>query len=206
MSKLLVATRNPAKLREYKDILANFSLQILALEDLGIEQDVAETASTIAENALLKANSYVLLSGLPTLADDSGLEIDALNGWPGVHSRRVWGEAQREATDEEALAEVMRRMHDIPQERRGACFVVVSVLALPTGERYTGTATTLGSIAMEPRGIPAIGFPYRRLFIPQGSTKTHGELTPKDKATGYLNHRKKAILELEPYFKMLERL
>ncbi len=202
-TKLLIATRNNAKLQEYKDILMNYNFEILSLADLGITDEVEETGATIEENAKLKAESYVALSNLPTLADDTGMEIQALGGWPGVYSRRVWGPDEREATDEEAIAEVLSKLKTIPADRRQAQFTTVAALAIPGQKTITVTAHAPGLIAMAARGVVAPGFPYRRIFMPQGSNKTHGELAANDPAAGYLNHRKQAIIKLEPYLKQL---
>ena len=101
--KLLIATKNQAKFKNFARLLSGYNIEVVSLSDVGIANDVLETGTSFEENAKLKAANYFALSKLPTLVDDSGLEIDTLGGWPGLYSRRVWGPGEREATDEEAL-------------------------------------------------------------------------------------------------------
>lgn len=205
MQKLLIATKNPAKFKRLSDLLKDYRFELVSLADLGITIDVPETQTTFEANARLKAQAYWELSRLPTLADDSGLEIDALNGWPGVYSRRVWGPQVREATDLEAQQEVLKRMHGIPPQRRTARFVVVVALAMPNGSIQVARGDDqLGMIAEQAGRITTPGFPYRSIFIRQGESLPESELEALADGREYLSHRKTAIIKLEPYFKQLE--
>lgn len=205
-AKLLIATKNPAKLTRYHKLLAGYNLQLLSLADVGITQDVAETEPTFEANAKLKAETYFRLSGLPVLAEDGGLMIGALGGWPGVYSRRVWGPGEREATDEEALQEVLKRMTGIPEVQRQAHFVAEVALVMPDGSLHTGHGEAWGSIALTPSKKMMKGFPYRSLFIPKGVSGTVADLEDEAKHADYLGQRKQAILKLDPYLRELERL
>ncbi|MDZ4230077.1 MAG: non-canonical purine NTP pyrophosphatase [Candidatus Veblenbacteria bacterium] len=203
-AKLLIATKNQAKFKNFARLLAGYKLEVVSLSDLGLVSDVAETGTTFEENAKLKVMSYFALSKLPTLVDDSGLEIDALGGWPGLYSRRVWGAGEREATDEEALAEVLQRMEGVPDGNRSAHFTAVVALALPTGEVQTVRESAAGIITHEPHGPISPGFPYRTIFYLPEVGKTAAQLEAEGKYDDYLSHRKKAILKLEPYLRQLE--
>ena len=130
--QLLIATTNPGKVREYQSLLAGLDVELLDLKDVGIETDVAETGDTYAANAELKARAYARLSGLLTLADDSGLEVDALAGRPGVHSARY-------AADSPArIQKLLSEMIDVPDERRTARFQCAIALAWPDGRSRFG--------------------------------------------------------------------
>ena len=131
VTKLLIATGNLGKLREYATLLAGLPYQLVSLNDVGITQEVNETGETFEENAWLKASEYSSISGLLTLADDSGLEVDSLNGDPGVRSARYGGEACR--NDEDRVALLLKNMEDIPWEKRGAQFQCVIAIADPSG-------------------------------------------------------------------------
>ena len=131
VTKLLIATGNLGKLREYATLLAGLPYQLVSLNDVGITQEVNETGETFEENAWLKASEYSSISGLLTLADDSGLEVDSLNGDPGVRSARYGGEACR--NDEDRVALLLKNMEEIPWEERGARFQCVIAIADPSG-------------------------------------------------------------------------
>ncbi len=182
---ILIATTNPGKLREFAAIFASMPLQLRTLADLGITDDVEETGATFAENAQLKAEYYAARSGLPTLADDSGLEVAALNGEPGVRSRRYAGP---DATDADRNALLLKNMEHVPYHARLARFVCVMALARP------GTPTELvegvlpGVIEFEPRGTG--GFGYDPLFYVLDEDKTLAELPPERK--NQISHRARA--------------
>lgn len=200
MQKLLIATRNPAKFKEYQGFLGDFDFQLLSLTGLGITQEVTETGATVEENAKLKVETYGNLSGLPTLADDTAFVVDALS-WPGVHARRVWGPNNREATDEEAQAEVLSRAANLPEGRRQCRFISVTMLRLTNGVIYESRSETMGEVSRMPQGEHAKGFPYDAIFyLPH-----EGQTVAQSKAKNYLSHRKKAILELARYLKALSR-
>jgi len=204
MPKLVIATKNPAKLKNFARLLAGYNFDILSLSDLGITTDVPETGETFEDNALFKAKTYFSLTKLPTLVDDSGLAVDALNGWPGLYSRRVWGPDKREATDEEARAEVLKRLEGVPDDKRGAHFIVVVALAMPDGEVQTAKFSADGVISREPRGRLEPGYPYRTIFYHPQLGKTSAELEAEGNHDNYLNHRKNAIIKLDRYFKQLQ--
>jgi len=165
---LLVATRSRHKLAELRDLLRLRRAELVDLDDVGIADEIAETGSTFAANAALKARFYARRSGLPTLADDSGLEVDALGGGPGVRTRRYAGE---QATDEANNAKLLAELGDLPPERRGARYRCVLALALPerAGPRG-GLPVTLargtfeGRIGTATRGTN--GFGYDPIFEP----------------------------------------
>ncbi|MBM3190468.1 MAG: XTP/dITP diphosphatase [Chloroflexi bacterium] len=183
--KLLIATRNPGKKAEYAAILADFGLELVTLADLGIEADVDETGSTFAENALLKARAYAGLSGLLTLADDSGLEVDALDGAPGIRSARYAGPG---ATDQERYQQLLRALDGVPDERRGARFRCAIALVWPDGREEIVEGTCEGRITHEPRGTH--GFGYDPVFHVLGYGCTMAELSPETK--NRISHRARA--------------
>ena len=203
-ARLLIATKNQAKFNNFARLLSGYKLELVSLSDLGIADDIPETGATFEENARFKARSYFTLAKLATLVDDSGLEIEVLGGWPGVYSRRVWGPKEREATDEEARFEVLKRMQAVPDDKRNAHFSVVVALAMPNGELYTALASADGEITREPSGPINPGFPYRTIFYLPELGKTAAELEAEGKHNDYLNHRKQAIIKLEPYLRELE--
>ena len=141
MKKLLIATSNPGKLNEIKKYLADLPLTLVSLKDMGITNQAEETGKTFEENAVLKAKYYSDLSGLPTIGDDGGFEIDALNGEPGVKSHR-WIHGDRDDEDEELIAYTFKNMKGVPVGKRGAELRVVIAFAMPSGEVVTATAFT----------------------------------------------------------------
>jgi XTP/dITP diphosphohydrolase len=150
--RLLIATTNPGKVREYQALFAGLDLDLVGLKDVGIEVDVEETGDTYAANAELKARAYAQLSGLLTLADDSGLEVAVLNGRPGVHSARY-------APDSPArIQKLLKEMIDVPDDQRAAQFQCVIALATPDGSIAATEGSCDGVIAHEPRGTNGFGF------------------------------------------------
>jgi len=194
-SRLLVATRSRHKLAELRDLLRLERATLLSLGDLGIADEPAEDGVTFAANAATKARFYARRSGLPTLADDSGLEVDALGGGPGVRTRRFAGE---DATDADNNAKLLAVLRDFPPERRGARYRCVLALALPgtAGPRgglpvCLARGTFSGRIATHPRGSG--GFGYDPIFEPAGEPPggaTVGEWPPERKAAA--SHRSRA--------------
>jgi XTP/dITP diphosphohydrolase len=150
--RLLIATTNPGKVREYADLFAGLQFDLVNLTDVGISNDVAETGATYEENALLKAREYATQSGLLTLADDSGLEVDVLHGRPGVHSARY---APDSPTRIQRLLEEMKNISD---DQRHARFQFVIALAWSDGRTKTTQGSCEGWIAHEPRGTNGFGF------------------------------------------------
>lgn len=186
---LIIATKNHAKADDYKHILAGFSVEAISLADLGDNDDVEETGKSLEENAILKAAYFSKKHSCPAISDDSGFEIDALNGEPGIYARRWPG---YEATDEELISMVFAKLAGIPQEKRTAKFSNYTVLADKNGEIVArGTGYITGFIPDEPSSGRWPGFPYRScLFVPQFG-KIWGELS--DAEFRQLNFRYKAI-------------
>jgi XTP/dITP diphosphohydrolase len=182
MTTLLIATTNQNKLREYAAIFGGLPLELRSLADVGITDDVEETGATFAENARLKAEFYAARSGLPALADDSGLEVAALGGEPGVRSARYAGPG---ATDAERNALLLTRLKDIPFHARLARFVCAIALARPHGEIELVEGVLPGVIDMEPRG--SNGFGYDPLFYVLDEHKTLAELPIEHK--NQISHR-----------------
>ncbi|MFF4411008.1 XTP/dITP diphosphatase [Streptosporangium sp. NPDC001559] len=191
--KLVLATRNAGKIAELRRILADASItaEILGLEEFPEIGDVAETGLTFAENALLKAGAVAEQSGLPAIADDSGLCVDALNGMPGIFSAR-W--AGRHGDDQANLELLLAQVSDVPEEHRGAHFACAAALALPSGEQRIIEGTLNGVIIDAPRG--ANGFGYDPIFVPEGESRTTAELSAQEKNA--ISHRGRAFRALAP--------
>lgn len=198
--QLLIATHNPAKTNEYKQYLADLPLEIVSLNDLKIKEEAVEDAPTFEENAKNKALFYHQLTGLSVLADDSGLTVDALNGEPGVKSRRWKG---YKMTDEEMLQSVMEAMKDVPDKQRTCHLVAIIALALPDGEVKTTWAQIGGIVAQKPTNKRLEGFPYRSFFWLPQFNKFYIDLT--DAEHEQINHRKFALLKLRPYLEQLSK-
>ena len=197
MKTLLVATTNPGKLSELQDFLSDLPITLVSLKDVGITSHVEETGKTFEENALLKATHYAKDSGLATIADDGGLEIDALNGEPGVNSHR-WIHKNREDEDEELIQHALLRLKDVPLEKRGAQLHLVIAFATPDGKTYTSEGAIRGIIPFKDAPYRRQGFPYRSLlYLPElKKFYNHDELTEEENRT--YNHRRKAIEDLKP--------
>ena len=168
--RLLIATTNPAKLAEYRLLLGGLELEVVSLNDLGIVDAPAETGDTFAENAQIKARYYFERAGIPTLADDGGLEIDALGGEPGVRSHR-WLGAGGDGSDAALVAEVMRRMAGVPATRRGARIrAAIALMYADGGEVRERIAEAAIEGVIGDHAYPEIraGFPYRAvLYLPE---------------------------------------
>lgn len=191
MPTLLVATQNRGKLREYQRLLTDYTLLTTADAGLG-DYDVEETGATFAENAILKARAYLQASGLITLADDSGLAVDALDGRPGVYSARYGGPGLDDAG---RRAKLLADLRDVPDDRRTARFMCVVAVARPgVDEVLQVEGRVEGRILHAERGTG--GFGYDALFQPDGHAQTFGEL-PADVKDG-LSHRGRAVAALKP--------
>lgn len=197
MKKLLVATTNPGKLAEICRYLSSLPLELVSLAGLNIQDKVKETGDTFKENAILKTMFFMKLSGLPTIGDDGGFEIDALGGEPGVKSHR-WIHGDREDTDEELIRYTFKIMKDVPEGKRGAQLRAVLAFAYPGGPISTASAVTRGIIPFKPSQRRSHGFPYRSiLFLPEiDKFYNEYELTPEENKQ--YNHRKKALKQLKP--------
>ena len=192
MLDLLVATTNSGKLAEIKALLKCLPVHIISLGDLQHPPLVAEDGQSFEENALKKARTLAHWSGYVTLADDSGLEVDALNGNPGIFSSRFGGVERDDAANNSKLLEQLR---DVPEEKRTARFVCVLALCAPTpggGKQFTARGSCEGLIGFAAKGKN--GFGYDPLFVFLPLNKTFGEIDQQTKTT--VSHRGKALKEL----------
>jgi XTP/dITP diphosphohydrolase len=200
--RLLVATRSRHKLRELRELLAlGDDVELVGPDDVGIAGEPDETGETFETNARLKARFYAAASGLPTLADDSGIEVDALHGLPGVRTRRYAG---RSASDEDNNEKLLRELAGLPPERRGARYVCVLALVLPSGQGPRGGFRTLirrgtcrGRIAAAPKGTG--GFGYDPIFEPASEPPggaTLGQWSAEAKHE--ISHRSRAARRMAP--------
>ncbi|MDT5282450.1 MAG: XTP/dITP diphosphohydrolase [Mycobacterium sp.] len=192
-----MASRNRTKLAELRRVLdgAGVAMTLLSLDDVAPFDEAPETGATFEENALAKARDAFRASGLPAVADDSGLEVDALNGMPGVLSARWSG---RHGEDRANTALLLAQMGDVPDERRGAAFVSACALVSSAGETVV-RGQWPGSIVRKPRGDG--GFGYDPVFLPSGSARTAAELTPEEKDAA--SHRGRALAALLPALREL---
>lgn len=188
---LVLATRNAGKTREIRDLLEGFPVEIKNLDDFGRIPSVEEDGETFDENAYKKASFTAKILGLPALADDSGLEVEALGGAPGVHSARYAGQS---ATDAENNAKLLRKMEG--KTNRAAAFTCVISIAVPSGEALTYEARCEGAIAEVPAGEN--GFGYDPLFYCPQFNRTFAQLTVEEK--NRVSHRGKALAELKEEF------
>lgn len=202
-ARLVLATGNQAKLAELARILAAGHVQVdlAGLSDFPGAPSVRETGATFAENALLKARAIAGFTGLPSVADDSGICADALNGMPGVLSAR-WSGVK--ADDDSNLQLLLEQLADVPDERRGAHFTCAAALVLPSGREHVSEGTVHGSLLREPRGTG--GFGYDPVFVPDPGELTRARLTTVDLTTAQMtaeakdaiSHRGKAMRALAP--------
>ncbi len=197
MKKLLIATSNPGKLKEYKELLKGLPLKLVSLKDLRIKNKVNENAKTFEENAIKKAKFYSRLTGLATLADDGGLEIDYLKGEPGVKSRRWPG---YEATDEELIDFCLKKLEGVPWQKRKAQLRVIIALAIPGKEVLISEGKLRGVILTEPRGKLILGYPVRPIFYLPKYGKSFAELNFKEEIK--IGPRKKPIKKLISFLKL----
>ncbi len=192
--KLLLATRNRNKVREIQQALEGTGWQVVMLSDVPGAPDVEEDGATFQENALKKARSAARASKLWTLAEDSGLEIDALGGGPGVRSSRYAGEG---ASDAERIRKVLGQLTSVPDERRTARFRCVMCLVDPAGKENCFEGRCEGRIAQNARG--SSGFGYDPIFIPDGYDQTFAELGLAVK--GKISHRARALRQVVTYLR-----
>jgi XTP/dITP diphosphohydrolase len=195
-ARLVLATLNPHKVTELSRILdgdggPGAGVSLTSLAEFPCAPDVAETGATFADNALLKARAIAAFTGLPAVADDSGICADALNGMPGVLSARWSG---RHGDDQANLDLLLAQLADIPDERRGAEFRCAAALVQPGGAEQVTVGVLRGRLIRARRG--AGGFGYDPIFIPDGGTLTTAELSPADKDA--ISHRGRAFRALAP--------
>lgn len=191
MTTLVLATRNAHKVSELRAILADAlpGFDVVGLPDAA--PDVVESGVTFAENALLKARSAVVATGLPVLADDSGLTVDVLGGAPGVFSAR-WSGGQGDTAN---LALLLAQLSDVPDSRRGAAFVCAAALVTPDGEEVVEHGRIAGALERSPRGTG--GFGYDPVLRPDGSARTLAEYGEDEKNA--VSHRGRAFRALAPH-------
>ena len=194
MSRLVLATHNRHKVVELRRILADAGLddiEVLSADDVPGLPDVAETGTTFAENALLKAHAVAAATGLPAVADDSGLCVAVLGGSPGVFSARWSG---RHGDDRANLELLLAQISDVPDDRRAGWFMCAAALALPDGREHVAEGRLNGTVVRAPRG--SNGFGYDPVFVPEGGTRTTSELTDAEKDA--ISHRGRALRALVP--------
>jgi XTP/dITP diphosphohydrolase len=197
---LLVATTNPGKIAEISALLDGLNFQIIGLSDLSQSYPpVDETGTTFIENALIKAEYYHRQTGLLTVADDSGLEVDALGGRPGVYSARYGGTDQTSLAPSEQIAKLLDELRQVPEEKRTARFVC-SIALIGTGLRETFEGRCEGMIAFSPRGSG--GFGYDPIFIDPELGKSFAELSQAEKAQR--SHRGKALVGLRAFLEKMK--
>ncbi len=192
--KLLIATRNPGKMREYRGLLRDVPFQLVSLDDLGIADEVEETGETFAENARLKAGTYARLSGMLTLSDDSGLEVDALGGDPGVRSARYGGDS--DFSDQDRVGLLLHNLEGVPWQKRTARFrCFTAIYRPPDGQELTESmevtcvvGSVAGMIQYEPEG--GEGFGYDPIFYLPSYRRTMAQLPLEEK--NRISHRSDA--------------
>lgn len=192
MTDLVLATRNKGKIEEVQRLISEHAphIRLRSVAEFSVD-DVEETGSTFEENALLKASTIARLTGLPALADDSGIAIDALGGAPGVYSAR-WSGVHGD--DGANIAKVLEELADVPESDRGAQFVCVIALAMPDGRHVTVRGEVEGRVRTAPVG--EYGFGYDPIFQPAGFQITTAQMDPKTKDS--ISHRGKALREIAP--------
>jgi XTP/dITP diphosphohydrolase len=189
--RLVLATRNAHKVEELRRILAPYDVELVGLDAFPDVADVAETGATFADNAVLKASAVAAATGLVAVADDSGLEVAALNGMPGVLSAR-W--AGRHGDDDANLQLVLAQVGDVPDARRAAAFVCAAAAVTPDGRELVVQGRLPGTLTREPRGRN--GFGYDPIFVPEGEHRTTAEMTAEEKDA--ISHRGRAFRALAP--------
>jgi XTP/dITP diphosphohydrolase len=189
--RYLLATRNRKKLAELVRILDGSAsgIEVVGLDDVPVYAEVPETGLTFADNALLKAREGVRHTGLPTIADDSGIAVDAMNGMPGVFSARWAGVHGDDAAN---LRLLLAQLGDVPDEHRGAAFVCAAAAVLPDGREFVAHGEHRGRLVRTPRG--EAGFGYDPIFVSEGETRTNAEMSPAEKDA--ISHRGKALRAL----------
>lgn len=191
MQKVILASRNKGKIREIGEILSKCGMEVISRDDAGIDTfEVEETGTTFEENSYIKAKAIMDIAGVPTIADDSGIMVDALNGEPGVYSARFAGE---DCTPLDNNIKLMELLKDVPDENRGAQFVSVITMLFPDGRKLVARGEIKGKIIREMRGEH--GFGYDPLFIPDGYDCTFGEMDPEEK--NRISHRAVSLRKLE---------
>lgn len=190
LSKIIIASNNRHKVDEIKNILKDYDIEILSLKDAGIELEIEENGETFEENAYLKAKAVVDLTGIAAIGDDSGLEVEALDGAPGIYSARFAGQQGDYKKNNEKLLHLMK---DVPLGKRGARFVTVIALITPEGDKIFARGEIKGIIGFEEIG--SNGFGYDPLFIVPELNKTFAQLSSEEK--NKISHRARALQDLK---------
>ena len=196
MDKIVFATANEGKVKEIKEILADFSIEVVSLKEMNITTEVDENGTTFEENSLIKARAVSKLTGLPALADDSGLEVDYLDGAPGIYSARYLG---RDTDYEYKNNYIIDKLKEAKGEERAARFVCVISLVLTDGREFVTKGIMEGRIGYEIKGEN--GFGYDPIFYLPEYGKTSAELTGEEK--NKISHRGKALREMKDLIKNL---
>ena len=199
MTQLLVASRNAKKLAEMRRIIERAGIE--GVEAIGLDEvapfaEAPETGAKFEDNAVVKARDAVAATGLPTVADDSGIEVDALNGMPGVLSARWAGSGRSDTAN---LELVLDQLTDVPDDRLGAAFVCATALVLTDGTEIVVRGVWPGTLVRKPRGTN--GFGYDPIFVPEGETRTSAELLTEEKDA--ISHRGRALSLLLPHLRSL---
>ena len=193
MKEIIIATKNEGKAKEFKTLFDRYGIKAVSLLDLPQDlPDIEETGSTFEENAALKSEGIANILNIPVMADDSGLEIDALDGKPGIFSARYAGEPK---DDKKNIQKVLEELKNVPEADRTARFVCVLSISIPGEQTIYKKGYCEGSIAIEEKGNH--GFGYDPIFIPKGYSHTMAELTPEEK--NKISHRKNAMVQLEDW-------
>ena len=190
MDKIVFATTNEGKVKEIKEILKDFPIEVVSMKEMGITADIEENGATFEENSLIKARALVKLTGLPALADDSGLEVDYLNGEPGIYSARYLG---RDTDYDYKNNYIIDKLSEAKGEERSARFVCVISLVLPDGREFVERGVVEGLIGYEQKGEN--GFGYDPIFYLPEYGKTSAELPPEEK--NRISHRGKALTAMK---------
>ncbi len=197
MKKLIFATGNNNKLREIREILSGKNYDVVSMKDAGIDVEIIEDGKTFEENALIKARTVCKASGEVALADDSGLEVDALGGEPGIYSARYMGE---DTSYDIKNTNIIERLEGVPDEERTARFVCAMAAVFPDGTEKTFVKTMEGRIGYKIAGEN--GFGYDPIFYLPEYGKTSAEISPEEKNS--ISHRGKALRALAEYLESLE--
>jgi len=193
--KIIFATHNLGKVKELKQILDVSDVEVLSADEFGVHEDVVEDGETLQENSEKKARFVFEKTKEWTVADDTGIFISALNGAPGVRSAR-W--AKENGFDQGIMQYALLRMQGVPKNKRSAYFETAVVLISSTGEEQVFVGRVNGSIVTEPRGAVRPTLPYDTIFMPEGHTRTFGEMSDQEK--NQLSHRGKAFEKLREFF------